>query len=50
MPAEFTGGLEYNFDELKDEMLGYNAYRGDQTVHIGSLFLQNEWKNENGAF
>ena len=24
MPAEFTGGLEYNFDELKDEMLGYN--------------------------
>ena len=49
MPAEFTGGLEYNFDELKDEMLGYNRIV-DQTVHIGSLFLQNEWKNEKWSF
>lgn len=49
MPAEFTGGLEYNFDELKDEMLGYNRFV-DQTVHIASLFLQNEWKNEKWSF
>lgn len=49
MPAEFTGGLEYNFDELKDEMLGYNRIV-DQTVHIDSLFLQNEWKNEKWSF
>ena len=49
MPAEFTGGLEYNFDELKDEMLGYNRVV-DQVVHIGSLFLQNEWKNDKWSF
>lgn len=49
MPAEFTGGLEYNFDELKDEMLGYDRVV-DQTVHIGSLFLQNEWRNDKWSF
>ncbi|SEG01604.1 TonB-dependent receptor [Parabacteroides chinchillae] len=49
MPAEFTGGLEYNYDRLKDEMLGYHRVV-DQTVHIGSLFLQNEWKNDRWSF
>lgn len=45
MPAEFTGGLEYNYDDLQDEMLGYNRTIA-QTVHIESMFLQNEWKNK----
>ena len=49
MPADFTGGLEYNYDGLKDEMMGYNRIV-DQKVHIASLFLQNEWKNDRWSF
>ena len=44
MPATFTGGMEYSYDDLQDRMLGYNRAIS-QTVHIGSLFAQNEWKN-----
>ncbi len=49
MPAEFTGGLEYTYDDLQDEMLGYNRVI-EQTVHIGSTFIQNEWKNKHWSF
>lgn len=49
MPADFTGGIEYSYDHLKDEMLGYKRYT-NQTVNIGSLFLQNEWKNSMWSF
>lgn len=49
MPAVFTGGLEYSYDDLNDKMLGYGRII-NQTVHIGSLFLQNEWKNEKWSF
>lgn len=41
MPSDLTAGLEYNYDHLKDEMIGYNRYT-NQKVHIESLFLQNE--------
>ena len=27
MPSDLTAGLEYSFDHLKDEMIGYNALR-----------------------
>lgn len=49
MPAEFTGGAEYSYDDLQDKMLGYNRTI-EQTVHIGSAFLQNEWKNKYWSF
>lgn len=49
MPAQFTGGIEYNYDDLQDKMIGYNRIIA-QTVHIGSLFLQNEWKNTRWSF
>ena len=49
MPAEFSGGLEYNYDDLEDRMLGYNR-EISQMVHIGSAFLQNEWKNDRWSF
>lgn len=49
MPAEFTGGAEYNYDDLTDTMLGYNRNLA-QTVHIGSLFAQNEWNNTRWSF
>lgn len=45
MPADLTVGFEYNYDRLEDHMLGYHR-EIDQKVRIGSLFLQNEWKNE----
>ena len=49
MPATFTGGMEYNRDALKDNMWGYGREL-EQTVHISSLFLQNEWKNDQWSF
>ncbi|WP_102407754.1 TonB-dependent receptor [Parabacteroides bouchesdurhonensis] len=49
MPSELTAGLEYNFDHLKDKMLGYNRYT-NQHVYIESAFLQNEWKNKMWSF
>ena len=49
MPAAFTGGVEYNRDALKDNMWGYGREL-EQTVHISSLFLQNEWKNDQWSF
>lgn len=49
MPSDLTAGLEYNYDHLNDEMVGYNRYT-DQKVYIESLFLQNEWKNKKWSF
>ncbi len=46
MPAQLTAGLEYSFDNLNDVSLGYD-HTIRQTVHIGSGYLQNEWKNTN---
>lgn len=45
MPATLTTGVEYNYNSLYDEALGYHRVI-DQKVHIYSAFLQNEWKNE----
>ena len=45
MPADLTIGVEYNYDRLKDRMIGYGR-NFEQKVQIGSAFLQNEWKNE----
>ena len=45
MPAQLTVGAEYNYDDLHDISLGYDQTT-DQTVHIASAYLQNEWKND----
>lgn len=45
MPSDLTLGAEYNYDGLKDVILGYNR-NFKQDVHIGSFFFQNEWKNK----
>ena len=45
MPADLTGGIEYNADYLHDNMWGYGKHT-NQTVHIGSVYVQNEWKNK----
>lgn len=49
MPAEITAGIEYNYDKIKDEMLGYNRLL-DQTTNITGLYFQNEWKNTKFTF
>ncbi|MDR0745702.1 MAG: TonB-dependent receptor [Mediterranea sp.] len=45
MPSSLTTGVEYNRNNLKDNMWGYNRHT-HQIVNIGSAFLQNEWKDE----
>ncbi len=45
MPADFTTGIEYNKDDMDDNMWGYDR-QTKQDVHISSAFLQNEWKNQ----
>ena len=45
LPAEFTVGAEYNYNDLNDKSLGYDMHT-DQQVHIGSLYAQNEWRNK----
>ena len=45
MPADLTVGLEYNEDYLNDNMWGYSRVT-EQVVRIGSVYAQNEWKNE----
>ena len=49
MPAQFTGGAEYTYDKLHDEILGYNR-NIMQKVHTESVFLQNEWKSDMWGF
>lgn len=49
MPSDLTLGAEYNFDGLKDVILGYDRHF-QQDVRIGSFFFQNEWKNKQWSF
>lgn len=49
MPSDLTLGAEYNFDGLKDIILGYDRHF-KQDVRIGSFFFQNEWKNKQWSF
>ena len=50
LPAELTAGAEYNLDMMKDTPLGEGYIATNQTVHIYSAYLQNEWKNETWGF
>lgn len=49
MPSDLTLGLEYNEDDLHDNMWGYKRVT-KQKVRIASAYAQNEWKNEKWAF
>jgi outer membrane receptor for ferrienterochelin and colicins len=48
MPATFISGIEYSYNTLKDEMIGYDRII-DQTVAIYSVFVQNEWHNKTAS-
>lgn len=45
MPSEFTTGFEYQYDNINDQMPGYNRTLL-QTTRTAGLFVQNEWKND----
>lgn len=49
MPSELTFGTEYLYNDLTDEMLGYDKIIA-QTVNTKSAYLQNEWKNKKYSF
>lgn len=49
LPAEFVGGIEYNFNRLRDVAKGYD-HNVDQTINIFSAYLQNEWRNDKWGF
>lgn len=49
MPAELTGGVEYLSNTLND-VSGYRKEAIDQKANTSSLFLQNEWKNDEWSF
>ncbi len=49
MPAEFTGGLEYNYNYLNDVTVGYD-HDVTQKINIYSAFLQNEWRTDKWGF
>ena len=46
MPSEFTAGFEYNYNFLKDAMLGYDRILEQEAITFGG-YIQNEWKSEN---
>ncbi|MCH5330868.1 MAG: TonB-dependent receptor [Alistipes sp.] len=49
MPADLTAGVEYNYNSLEDESLGYDHHTM-QHVHIYSAYAQNEWRNDKWSF
>lgn len=49
MPAEMVAGIEYNYNNLKDESIGYQHYV-NQNVNTISGYFQNEWRNDKWGF
>ena len=45
MNADLSAGAEYSYNQLRDQILGYdrNTLQG---VHLGGGYVQNEWKNK----
>lgn len=44
-PSDLSFGIEYNYNALHDNMLGYGRELKQNTSIIGG-YIQNEWKNE----
>ncbi len=49
MPAQFTVGFEYSYNDLDDHSIGFDRSI-QQTVRTAGVFVQNEWKNEKVNF
>lgn len=50
MPSDLTVGIEATGDYITDISLGYHNAPIEQDVYTGSIFAQNEWKNEKWSF
>ena len=49
MPAQFTVGAEYSFNDLDDHSIGFDR-KIMQTVRTAGVYLQNEWQSEKVNF
>lgn len=49
LPSDLTAGIEYNYNTLHDEYLGFGRDLR-QTTHTTGFFFQNEWKSEKVNF
>lgn len=49
MPAQFTAGFEYTYNDLNDHSIGFDRSIM-QTVQTAGVFLQNEWRSEKVNF
>ncbi|MGM9859892.1 MAG: TonB-dependent receptor domain-containing protein, partial [Muribaculaceae bacterium] len=49
MPAEFTAGVEFNYNYLNDVTIGYD-HDVSQYVRIYSAYAQNEWRTDRWGF
>ena len=45
MNADLSAGAEYSYNQLRDQILGYD-HNTLQRVHLGGGYVQNEWKNK----
>ena len=45
MNADLSSGAEYSYNQLRDQILGYDR-NTLQRVHLGGGYIQNEWKNK----
>ena len=45
MNADLSAGTEYSYNQLRDQILGYDR-NTLQRVHLGGGYIQNEWKNK----
>ena len=45
MNADLSAGAEYSYNQLRDQILGYDRNTLQQ-VHLGGGYVQNEWKNK----
>ena len=49
MPAQFTVGAEYTYNDLDDHSIGFDRSIL-QTVRTAGMFVQNEWQSEKVNF
>ena len=49
MPADLSAGIEYSYNKLHDQIMGYNRDLHQQ-IHLYGGYLQNEWKNSTLSF
>ena len=49
MPADLSAGVEYQYNRLRDQIMGYGRDIR-QNVHLYGGYVQNEWKNKDVSF